>query len=303
MNKTSLRRWIHNPWSIGKSFARRGWLNHLPDKVYLAILYRANLNKKLNWDNPKTYNEKLQWLKLYDRNPIYCTMVDKYEAKQYVSDRIGSEYVVPCLGGPWTRFEEIDFSALPDQFVLKTTHDCGGVYICKDKNTFDHKKALTFLNKHLKRNYYLHCREWPYKNVHPRIFAEKYISDEINEVLPVYKILCFSGKPRIIQAITNDKQKDESIDYFDINWNYLDLRQNFPNSEIIPGRPKNLEKMLEIASILSEDHAFIRIDLYEANGNVYFSEYTFYSDAGFAKFDPEEWDEILGSWISLPERK
>ena len=145
MNKDTLKKWADNPWRIGISFARRGWLNRLPDKLYLSIMYRAHLKKKIDWNNPKTFNEKLQWLKLYDRDPRYCEMVDKYAAKRYVEERIGCEYVVPTLAGPWSSPEEIDFDALPDQFVLKTTHDCGGVVICKDKNTFDRQAAKSFL--------------------------------------------------------------------------------------------------------------------------------------------------------------
>ena len=239
MDKNTIKRWADNPWRIAISFARRGWLNFLSDRTYLSLIYRANLKKKLNWEDPKSFNEKLQWLKLNDRNPQYSLMVDKYEAKSIVASKIGEEHVVPVLGGPWNNFEEIDFDALPNQFVLKTTHDCGGVRICRDKTIFDKEKAKAFLNHHLKRNYYLHCREWPYKNVKPRIFAEKYVSDEINPVLPVYKLFCFNGEPKIIQAIANDKQENETIDYFDISWKKLDLIQNFPNSEIIPERPNN----------------------------------------------------------------
>lgn len=296
-----MKRWIENPWSIALSFARRGWLNALSDQAYLSIMYRAKLGKKLNLKTPKTFNEKMQWMKLYHRDPIYSSMVDKYEVKQIVATKIGAEHIVPVVGGPWQSVDEIDFDSLPDQFVVKTTHDCGGVRICKDKKSFDRNSAAAFLNRHMQRNYYLTCREWPYKNIVPRLFAEAYISDQTNPVLPVYKIFCFEGQPRVVQAIRNDKQKDETIDYFDTQWNKLDLRQNFPNSPVLPDRPENLDTMLDIARKLSQGHAFIRIDLYEANGCVYFSEYTFYSDAGFAEFHPDHWDETLGSWINLPE--
>lgn len=301
MNKDTLKKWINNPWKIAISFARRGWLNYLPDRAYLSILYRASLKKKLNWKNPKTFNEKMQWLKVYAHKPLYCIMVDKYEVKQYVSGVIGDNYVVPTVGGPWNNFEDIDFDALPEQFVLKTTHDCGGVVICKDKSTFDREKVKKFLQKHMQRNYFFHCREWPYKGVVPRIFAEKFISDEVNPILPVYKIFCFNGCPRIIQAIMNDKQTNETVDYYDTQWEKLFLKQNFPNNENPLPKPRNLEIMLSIAKELSQGHAFIRIDLYEANNQILFSEFTFYSDAGFAKFEPEEWDEVLGSWIELPK--
>lgn len=300
MSESTIKRLINNPWRIFNSFARRGWLNRMPDKLYLSLIYRAAFGKKLDWEKPKTFNEKLQWLKLNDRKDEYTKMVDKYEAKQLVTNYIGEKYIVPVVGGPWKNFDDIDFNVLPDQFVLKTTHDCGGVVICKNKAEFDKSYAKRFIDRHLQRNYYLTCREWPYKNIEPKIFAEKYISDENNFILPVYKIFCFNGLPKIIQAIQNDKQKDETIDYFDIHWNNLKLKQNFPNSKKIPQHPKNLENMVNIARELSKGHAFLRIDLYEANGNIYFSEYTFYSDAGLAKFEPAEWDEILGSWIKLP---
>ena len=303
MNKSTMKRWKKNPWSVVLSLSRRGWLNCLSDKTYLSIMYRAKLGKKLDLTAPKTFNEKMQWMKLYDRNPIYSSMVDKYEVKQIVAAQIGHEHIVPVIGGPWQSVDEIDFDSLPSQFVLKTTHDCGGVRICKDKQSFDKQGAAAFLNRHMQRNYYLNCREWPYKNIVPRLFAEAYISDEANAVLPVYKIFCFDGKPKIIQAIQNDKQKDETIDYFDPQWNKLDLRQNFPNSLVPPKRPENLDTMLDIAQKLSQGHAFIRVDLYEANECVYFSEYTFYSDAGFAEFHPNEWDETLGAWIQLPDQK
>lgn len=302
MNKQTIKRWIENPWTIGVSLARRGWLNKLSDKAYLSIIYRANLKKKMNWKEPKTFNEKLQWLKINDRQPIYSTMVDKYEVKQYVSDKIGEEHVIPTVGGPWNTPDEIDFDALPDQFVLKTTHDCGGAVICKDKRGLDQNKTKEFLQKHLQHKYFFYCREWPYKNVPPRIFAEQFISDEVNKVLPVYKIFCFQGNPRIIQAIMNDKQENETVDYYDTQWERLTIKQVFPNSEKPLPRPEQLDTMLYIAKELSKGHPFIRIDLYEANHQVLFSEFTFYSDAGLGKFEPEEWDEILGSWLILPER-
>ena len=284
-----------------RSFIVYGLGRLIPDKLWIQIKYFQWFKKLPNLKNPQTFNEKLNWLKLYDRRPEYTTMVDKYEAKKYVSDLVGSEYVIPTLGGPWNSFDEIDFDSLPEQFVLKTTHDCGGVVICKDKNTFDKNKAKVFLEKHLKNNYYLTCREWPYKNVKPRIFAEAYMKDGENDFLPVYKIMCFSGVPKIIQTIQNDKQPNESIDYFDTEWNLLKLKQNFPNSENPLSKPEKLAEMLEIAKVLSKGKNFIRVDLYVINEEIAFSEHTFYSDAGLAKFHPEGWDEKLGNWIVLPE--
>ncbi len=185
--------------------------------------------------------------------------------------------------------------------MLKCTHDSGGIVICRDKQKLDKKKAKKILSKSLKQNYFWHGREWPYKNVKPRILAEQYMQDGVSSDLPVYKFFCFGGEPKIIQVIQNDKQKNESIDYFDAEWKLLDLRQNFPNSEIPLNKPKNFEKMLGFAKELSkEKKSFLRVDLYEINGKIYFSEFTFFSDGGMATFNPPKWDEILGEWITLP---
>lgn len=273
----------------------------LPDKMYIALKFKKNVGKWPNFKNPVTFNEKLQWLKLHDKNPEYIKMVDKHEAKKYVANLIGEEYIIPEYG-VWDRFEDIDFDALPEQFVLKTTHDCAGVVICRDKSTFDYESAKKFLNKHLANNYFYEGRERPYKNVKPRIIAEKFMEDDRFENLTVYKIMCFNGKPQIFQTVQNDKTKDESIDYFDVFWNQLNFRQNYPNSANPLTKPETLDLMLELAEKLSNGHSFIRVDLYEINKKVYFSEFTFYSDAGWARFDPFEWDEKLGKKILLPTK-
>lgn len=276
----------------------------IPDKLYLKIHYCIRMKQKLNLKNPQTFNEKLQWLKLYDRKPIYTTMVDKHEVKKYVADIIGEEYIIPTLG-VWDSFDEIDFDALPDQFVLKCTHDSGGLVICKDKSQLNKGSARRKIEKSLKRNYYYNTREWPYKDVKPRIIAEQYMQDSNHpeqESLLVYKIMTFDGEPKIIQTIQNDKTQNETIDYFDEQWNLLDLRQNYPNSKIPLQRPETLEQMLDLARRMSEGHPFLRVDFYEIEGKVYFSEYTFFSDAGMAIFTPEEWDTKLGEWITLPRK-
>lgn len=304
MNKNTLKRWAKNPWRIGKSLAQRGLLKFLPDKPYLSILYRANLGKKINWKNPKTFNEKLQWLKVYDRNPVYSTMVDKYEAKQYAADRIGSQYVVPLLAGPWDSYEEIDFDALPDQFVLKTTHDCGGVWICKDKKTMDHQAAKAFLEKHLKRDYYTTGREWPYKNVKPRIFAETYLAG-LEGDLRDYKFFCFDGVPKLMFIASERQSKDQEtkFDFFDMDFNHLPIINGHPNSSNPVLRPENFERMKELASVLSQGVPQLRVDFYEYEGKLYLGELTFSHWGGFVPFEPEQWDETLGSWIKLPNRK
>ena len=256
----------------------------------------------MDLDNPQTFNEKLQWLKLYNRKPIYTTMVDKYEVKKYVADIIGEEYIIPTLG-VWEKFEDIDFGELPNEFVLKTTHDSGGLIICRDKTSLDIKKVQKRIERSLTRNYYWYGREWPYKDVKPRIIAEKFMKDENFDVLNVYKIFNFNGKPKLIQVIQGDKTKSETIDYFDTEWNLLKLRQNYPNSASPLPKPQNLSLMLSLAKRLTEKETppFLRTDFYEINGEVYFSEFTFFSDSGFAKFNPPEWDDKLGKILVLPD--
>jgi hypothetical protein len=280
-----------NQYKIGRLFT---------DGFYLKCLYKARTGKKLNLKTPRTFNEKLQWLKLHNRKDEFTTMVDKYSAKRYVAEKIGEEYIIPTLG-VWERFEDVDFDQLPNQFVMKCTHDSGGLVICRDKNTFDMDGARKKINSSLKRNYYWHGREWQYKNVPPKILVEKYMEDEknIGKSLDVYKILTFGGVPRIIQVIQNDKTAQEVIDYFDCDWKLLDLKQNYPNSTQPLKRPRNLEHMLDLSARMSQGFPFLRVDFYEINGKLYFSEFTFYSDSGTAAFSPPAWDDVLGSWIDL----
>lgn len=278
---------------------RRKILRLLPDKIYLRIIFRLKLNKPLNLKNPVTFNEKLQWLKLYDRKPVYTMMVDKFLVKEYVKEKISSEYIIPTLG-VWDHFDDIDFDSLPNQFVLKCTHDSGGVVICRDKSRFDLETAKEKIEKSLKSNYYWRGREWPYKKVLPRIMAETYMQDGEEKSLPVYKFFCFNGKAEIVQTIQNDKSPNETIDYFDRQWNLLDLRQNYPNSSKPLSKPIAFDKMLEISERLSQNReSFLRVDLYLVEGKIYFSEFTFFSDSGTAAFIPESWDAQLGERLKL----
>ena len=305
MNKDTLKKWAENPWKIGISLARRGWLNALPDKAYLSILYRANFNKNIDWENPCTFSEKLQWLKLNDRKPIYEKMVDKYEAKAYVRQCIGDTYAVPVVGGPWNHPDEIEFDALPEQFVLKTTHDCGGVLICRDKSKLDIPAAKEFLLAHLKRNYYLHCREWPYKNVKPRIFAETYLSDHSgSEEIRDYKFFTFNGEPKLMYiASGRDYSKKEKqvvyADFFDMDFNHVSLCIDHDNAPECPERPENFDLMVECARKLAQGTKHLRVDFYEVNGELYSGELTFFHCGGLKEFKTKEWERILGDWISL----
>lgn len=291
---------LKDPRLLFLTAGHRGLLNWMDDETYLKIAFKIRMGERLHLDDPQTFNEKLQWLKLHDRNPLYTTMVDKHEAKQYVGGLIGEKHIIPTIG-LWNSVEQIDVDQLPEQFVLKCTHDSGGLVICKDKSELNWDAVRKKLHASLKHNYYYSLREWPYKDVKPRILAEQYMQNGQDAHLAVYKIFCFSGEPTVIQTIQNDKTEYESIDYFNTSWERLDLRQNFPNSQVPVSKPQTLEKMLELAKKLSQGFPFIRTDFYEINGEVYFSEFTFYSDGGMAAFHPPKWDLELGKKIILPE--
>lgn len=286
--------------------SKLGLLNWMSDERHIAIKYKYEIGKSINLKAPKTYNEKIQWLKLYDRNSNYTLMVDKLKAKEYVSNVIGSEYIIPLIGGPYSSFDEIDFQELPDSFVLKTNHDCGGVIVCKDKNKFDYKHAKKILEDHLRKNYYYTCREWPYKNIKPCIFAEAYMSDfdepkdGENQELTDYKFLCFDGEPKILCLCSDRMSGSVKFDYYDMEGNLLPFEWVHPNSIKKPPLPINFQKMKELARQLANKCPSVRIDFYESSGRIYFGEITFFHQGGFAKFNPDEWDDILGGWITLP---
>lgn len=275
----------------------------IPDKLYLKWLFRLKTGKRLNLSSPKSFSEKLQWLKLYDRKPIYTTMVDKYAVKEFVANIIGEKYIIPTLG-VWNKPENIEWEKLPSQFVLKTTHSGGstGVVICNDKGILDKEAAVNKLSASMGKNVYNTSREWPYKNVKPRIIAEEFIQpDDSKEGLSDYKWYCFGGQPMYCQVIQN-RYSHETIDFFDVDWNhqeFVGLNPTAGNAAITPARPLQLEKQIDIAKRLSQGLHFSRIDLYEANGHVYFGEITFYPMSGFGKFRPMEYNEILGQMLGL----
>ena len=293
---------ISNPYKIMSGMLSRlpalGRL--IPDDVYLKIKYKAVFNKRLDLNNPVTFNEKLQWLKLYDRNPRYIPMVDKYEAKKYVANIIGEEYIIPTLG-VWDCFEEIDFDELPEQFVLKCTHDSGGIVICKNKACFDKEEARKKLSKSLKHNYYWSGREWPYKNVKPRIIAEKYMEEASSNELKDYKFFCFNGIARCFK-VDYDRFVNHFANYFDTDGNMLPFGELTypPNYSVKTALPDELGFMKKMSEVLAKDTNFLRVDFYDVNGKVYFGELTFYPMSGFGPFTDIEWDRILGSWIQLP---
>jgi hypothetical protein len=279
-------------------------LRVVPDKLYLTLYYFAKFKRILNLKNPKTFNEKLQWLKLFDRRDIYTTMVDKYEAKKYVGEIIGEGYVIPTIG-VWECVDDIDVSSLPNQFVLKCTHDSGGLVVCRDKSTLDWEKAKKTLAKSLNHQYYYEAREWPYKNVKPRIIAEAYMSDnEQKNGLIDYKFYCFGGVPKFLYISQGlEDHSTASISFLNLDWTFAPFRRmDYRPFNQLPKKPFNYKKMLEIARTLSAGEPFLRVDLYEINGKVYFSELTFTPGGGMMAFHPSQWDVTLGSWIKLPER-
>ena len=299
MNK--LAKAIHNPWLVYSYAAGKGLTDWVPDGPHLKAMYRATIGKRLNLDNPVTFNEKLQWLKIHDRNPLYTTLVDKYRVKQWVADRIGAEHVTPTYA-MWERAEDIDISGLPERFVLKTNHDCGGVAICRDRATFDLDAAKGKLAEHLKTNYFWRTREWPYKDVNPCVFAEEYLDpDEGKGDLTDCKVMCFDGKVRCEFTCTDRAEADLHVDFFDEDWNHLPFTRHYPNAEVPPEAPARLKEMVVDAERLSAGIPFVRVDFYEVAGQYYFGEMTFYPGGGMEEFDPERWDDELGSWIELPE--
>lgn len=275
------------------------------DETYLKLMHRLKFRRRLDLNNPVAFNDKVQWFKLYYRRPDYVALADKVMVKNIVADKIGSEYVVPLMG-VWDRPEDIEWERLPDKFVLKTNHDGGnyGVVICRDNKTFDKNKAVKRLRSSLKRNTYLLSREWSYKDIPRKVFAEQYIEDNTTNDLPDYKFFCFDGKAKLLMIATERQSKTGvKFDLFDENFNHLDLQQGvYPHAAITPKKPLNFELMKELAETLSNGIPLVRIDFYEANNKVYFSEYTLYPSGGWAAFYPEEYDYILGQYIKLPEK-
>ena len=274
------------------------------DERYLKIIFRCFMKQKLDLEHPHTFSEKLQWLKLYNRKPEYTTMVDKYAVKEYVAEKVGTQYVIPTLG-VWERVEDIDWDSLPQQFVLKTTHDGGGdgVIICRDKTTSNREKAIAKLGQSMKRNPYYALREWPYKDVKSRIIAEQFLEIEKGGDLPDYKFYCFNGEPKYCQVI-RDRHTKETIDFYDVEWNHMPfvgLNPVAKNGLNPVAKPCCLDNMLEICQQLSKGIPFSRIDLYVVDGKLYFGEITFYPASGLGEFSPHEWNYILGDMVKLPQ--
>ena len=275
----------------------------IPDRIYLQIVYFKHFRRFINFNNPKTFNEKIQWLKLNYRNEEYTKLVDKYRVKQYITKLIGEKYVIPTLG-VWKNVDDIDFKSLPEKFVLKCNNDSGGIVICKNKKDFDEVKAKSFLKERLKNNGYWYGREWPYKNVKPCIIAEKYMEDSISKDIKDYKFFCFNGSMEFFD-IDIDRFIEHRANYYDRNGNFLPFGKTYcpPDYTKKIEMPKNLGKMIELAETISHNTVLSRIDFYEIDGQVYFGEITFYPGSGFSPFTDEKWDYKLGDMIDLPNIK
>lgn len=284
-------------------FLNNRGLHIIGDEKYLKILYKLVFDKDLDLINPQTFNEKIQWLKINDRKEIYTKMVDKYEAKNYVADVIGKEYIIPTIG-IYNKLSDIDLSKLPDKFVMKCTHDSGGLIICKDKKQLNFNKEKKKIAKSLKRKFYYSGREWPYKNVKPRIIVEKYMEESDKKELKDYKLFCFNGIPQIV-LVCSERYSSENMceTWFDMNWNLIDVVESGHRIDTTISKPKKFKEMIALSKKLSKGIPFIRVDWYEIKGKLYFGELTFYPASGFEKFEPEEWNYKMGEMLELPKKK
>ena len=277
-------------------------LSFLPDKLYLNIFYFSTTGKFINFKNPKGFNEKLQWLKVNDRRPEYTKLVDKLAVREHIKEVLGEEYLFPLLGY-WESFDDIDFSALPNQFALKCNHDSGSTKVIRDKSALtdeDIAAMREMFSARLKKDFFYAGREYPYKGIKPCIIAEKLMIDEKNPEKSIedYKFFCFDGVPKVMFVAT-DRATDCKFDFFDMDFNHLDIVNIHPNNEKSIQKPEKFEEMKAIAAKLSKGMRQVRIDLYEINGEIYFGEYTFFHGGGFRLFEPSEWERKLGDWVDL----
>ena len=300
-NDSKLLKAIKHPeWLFG-AILRRTIGPCMNDISFIKWEFFSGMARFPELDNPQTYNDKLQWLKINDIHPEYAEIVDKATAKDFVRKIIGDEYIIPTLG-TWETFNEIDFDKLPNQFVLKTTHDSGGVVVVSDKSKFNKEAACRKLEKSLRKNYFFQHREYPYKYVKPRILAEKYMVDESGTELKDYKFFCFDGKCRMLFIATDRGIGDVKFDFFDTEFNHLPFKQGHPWATKEIKKPTGFEKMIELSEKLSKGFPHVRVDLYDINGKIYFGELTFFHFSGNVPFEPAEWDKKIGDWLILPSK-
>jgi len=294
-----IRKGFRNPKLFGLYFLGTKISRIFSDKLQISLLYRLRIGKRIDWKNPQGFNEKLQWLKINDRNPAYVQLVDKFAVRSFISDRIGNQYLVK-LFGVYDNPNEIDFSALPNQFVLKPTHTSGNVIICRDKTELDWNETIKTLSKWLKREYFWYQREWPYKQIIPRIICEELLVDSEMDELIDYKILCFHGEPQcLFLALDRGSSSGLKVDFYDLQWNPLPFERHYPRSGRKIEKPACFTEMLELSRELARGIPFVRVDFYVVNGKIKFGELTFYPGSGLEEFTPEEYDKKLGDLINL----
>lgn len=300
MKKKSCKEYIINR-IVFKFLEKFNFVNILPDQLYLRMMFKCRMGYRLHLKKPVTFSEKLQWLKLYNRKDIYTTMVDKYRVKDYVANILGEEYIIPTLG-VFKKFEEIDFSKLPKQFVIKCNHDSGGLIIVRDKSKVEYESMQRIISETMHNNYYLHGREWPYKNIDRRIIVEKYMEDNSGVSLRDYKFYCFNGEPKFLYLSEGlENHETAKISFVTLDWTLAEFyRKDYQTFTELPEKPINFQKMIDSARLLAKSIPFVRIDFYEINGHMYFGEITFFPTSGMAKFYPEQYDELLGHMIQLP---
>ena len=271
----------------------------LPDEFFTKVRFKLTMGYWMDFNNPQTYNEKLQWLKLNDIHPEFTKLVDKIDAKEYIAKKVGKQYIIPTIA-TWNSVDEINWDTLPNQFVIKSTNDSGGVVVCKDKSRLNIQQAKKKLKKLGKRDYSQISKEYPYKAVPHRFIAEEYMEDESGFELKDYKIFCFDGKAKFLFVATGRQSNDIRFDFFDIEYNHLPVINGHPNADSIPSKPVNFDKMIDLAEQISNGMRHVRVDLYNINGKIYFGELTFFHWSGIVPFEPFEWDVKFGEFLKLP---
>lgn len=298
-----VRRYLQNPYYALGDDLLKTHPNWMSDKYFIKVFWKQMMDCPLNLEHPESFNEKIQWMKLYDRNPLYTMLVDKLKVKEWVAEKIGTEHVIPTLA-VYDDVEDIKLEDLPDRFVLKCNHDSGGVVICKDKSKIDFGDAKMKLKKSFGHNFYWDYREWAYKDVERKIFAEQFLEDAaMDDDLPDYKVFVFGGVPKLIQ-VDFDRFKNHKRNLYDTDWNYVDARILYPNDpNRVFDRPKALDELLSLSAKLGENLPQVRTDFYLIGNKVYFGEMTFYHGGGYEKFEPKSLGLKMGEWINLPEKR
>lgn len=285
-----------------ETFVKQTVMRLLPTKWWVKIDYRFHLGKKCDLKNPQTLNEKLCWLKVYDLDDRQMVLADKYSVRQYITDQIGSEYLVPQYG-VWECFDQIDFNSLPEQFVLKPTHTSGDIFFCENKSQLDRKALQNIVNSWMRRNYFDQGKEWGYKHIKPRIIAQEILYEEDGEILRNYKIMCFNGEPKVVQITQNHENGSGiTVNYYDMQWNPLPVKKKYSVGKGLSKPPAGYDHMINLCKVLAKPFLFVRLDFYISYGKIYFGEFTFCPGSGIERYYPDEWDYIFGSWLKLPPK-